>query len=1086
MNTPRGRLVAACLFLLTPALFGQKLDMSKLEALTPRNIGPAGMSGRVTAIDVHHDNQDIIYAGTASGGLWRSKSGGIHWEPIFDDQPVHSIGAVAVDQNNPDVIWVGTGEGNPRNSANSGDGIYKSIDGGKTWTHLGLKNSRNIHRLILHPSNPLVAYAGVQGPAWGESEERGVYKTTDGGKTWKRMLYFNQNTGVGDMVMDPTNPNKLLVGMWEFRRWPWFFKSGGPNSGIYVTHDGGETWARRTAADGLPKGELGRIGLAIARSKPDVIYALVESKKNALYRSNDGGFTWTKTADRNIGNRPFYYCEIYVDPENENRVYNIFSVVTVSQDGGKTFANLMEWAEVHPDHHAFYIHPKNANLIIDGNDGGLAISRDRGDTWRFVENLPLAQFYHIAVDDAMPYNVYGGMQDNGSWRGPAYVWRAGGIRNSYWEEVAFGDGFDTQVDRSNPRFGYAMSQGGNLRRWDLMTGNSKNIKPTHPDDAPLRFNWNAGLGIDPHDDKTIYYGSQHVHKSTDRGDTWTVISPDLTTNDPEKQKQLESGGLSYDTTQAENYTTIIAIEPSPLKKDVLWVGTDDGNVQLTKDGGASWENVAPKITGLPEGSWICQIRASAHEEGGAFVIADNHRYNDWTPYVFYTSDYGQTWMSMVQPDQVYGYALSLAQDPVEPNLIFLGGEFGLYITIDGGANWTKWHKGMPTASVMDMVIHPREHDLVMGTFGRSAWILDDIRPLRAMAQKGADTLTAQLELFPIPDMVTAPWRQASGTRFAADAMYAGDNRPSGMRVTFVSHPKPKKKDAATKEGEDKAEKTEGDKKKKKKRGKKAKKQEASEETVVSQATPLLPGTKMAPKTHKITVEVLQGDTVIRSEKIDAKPGLNRITYTPSHVGVRNPSRPAPRRPDARQPFGRPLMPGTYTLRLSHGDDVQVEQPFNVVMDPNIEISDADIQQREALMLRVEAVTREATEMMDAMRNAQAAVKRIGDRIKGDDDMKDLQKQSKDMGKQIQEMMELVNQKQVQGIRRDPNVFSSKLRIPRGYLFWMGPVTETEERVVKQLEAQWPPIKEKMEGFVNGDWKTYREAVEAANLSMFDD
>ncbi|MFB3098545.1 MAG: WD40/YVTN/BNR-like repeat-containing protein, partial [Acidimicrobiia bacterium] len=668
----------------------------------------------------------------------------IDFEPIFDDQPVTSIGAVVIDQSNPDVIWVGSGEGNPRNSQASGNGLYKSLDGGHTWTHLGLDDSRNIHRILIHPGDPNTVYVGAQGPAWGETEERGVFKTTDGGQTWDKILYLNERTGIGDLVMDPDNPDKLIATMWEFRRWPWFFKSGGEGSGLYVTFDGGENWEKRTDKDGLPKGELGRIGLAIAPSNPDVVYAVIESKKSAFYRSDDGGFTFKKTkGEGNFGNRPFYYFDIYVDPVNENRVYSIHSRVTYSEDGGETWKSLIG-REVHPDHHAWWIHPDNPNLIYEGNDGGMAISRDRGETWRFVENLPLAQFYHIRVDMETPYRVCGGLQDNGSWCGPSQVWRSGGIRNAYWEEVAFGDGFDVMIHPDDPNTGYAMSQGGNVRRFDLVTGYQKNIKPIHPDGTPLRFNWNAGIAQDPFDANTIYYGSQFLHKSTDQGDSWTIISPDLTTNDPEKQKQLETGGLTYDNSGAENFTTIIAIDPSPLDRNVLWVGTDDGNVQVTRDGGQHWENVVGNIDGVPEGTWVPHFKASKHDAGEAFVVFDDHRRNNWEPYVYRTRDFGQSWERLADSDDVWGYALAIEQDPVASNLLFLGTEFGLYISIDDGATWTQFTNGFPTASTMDLVVHPRDHDLVIGTFGRAIYILDDIRPLRALAQQGVDLLNAPL------------------------------------------------------------------------------------------------------------------------------------------------------------------------------------------------------------------------------------------------------------------------------------------------------------------------------------------------------
>ncbi len=536
--------------------FSQQFDTEKFKNIKTRAIGPAGMSGRVTSVDVVNDNRDIIYVGTASGGLWKSESGGIDWSPIFDDQAVASIGAVAIQQSNPDVIWVGTGEGNPRNSLTGGYGLYKSLDAGKTWSLVGLEKTRNIHKIIIDKDNPNNVYVGAIGSPWGEHPERGVFKTTDGGKTWEKTLFVNSKTGCADLVVDPKNPNKIIAAMWEHRRKPWTFNSGGEGSGIYITYDGAENWKKLTDENGLPKGNLGRIGLAIAPSNPKIVYALVEAKKNALYKSEDGGENWKMVNDKSsgrgpdgIGNRPFYYSDVYVDPINENRVYSVFTYVNVSEDGGKSFKQLMPAYNtsegVHPDHHAWWIHPEDPGFMIDGNDGGLNITHDRGKTWRFVENLPVAQFYHISVDMEFPYNVYGGMQDNGSWIGPAYVLKAQGIRNSYWQELMFGDGFDVIPDPKDSRYGYSMSQQGYVGRYDRKTGRTKMIRPTHPNaDIKLRFNWNSAIAMNPKDNETIYFGSQFVHKSTNKGYTWKIISPDLTTNNKDKQKQHESGGIT--------------------------------------------------------------------------------------------------------------------------------------------------------------------------------------------------------------------------------------------------------------------------------------------------------------------------------------------------------------------------------------------------------------------------------------------------------------------------------------------------------------------------------------------------------------
>ena len=789
------------LFLSFSSLFaiGQEFTMDLLKDIEPRNIGPGGMSGRVTAIDVVTSDPNIIYAGTASGGLWKSTSGGIKWNPVFDNQVTASIGAVAVQQSNPSIVWAGTGEGNPRNSLNGGYGIFKSLDGGRTWTSMGLEKTRHIHRVLIDPTNPDIVYVAAIGSPWGEHPERGVYKTVDGGQTWNKILFANNRTGAADLVMDPTNPNKLVAAMWEHKRDPWFFKSGGEGSGLHITFDGGKTWTKKTDKDGLPKGELGRIGLAIAKNKPNIIYALVEAKKNALYKSTDGGFKWQKVNDKNdIGNRPFYYSDIRVDPENENRLYSVFTYVNVSEDGGNNFSQLMPAYGVangvHPDHHAWWIHPEDGDFMIDGNDGGLNITRDGGKTWRFIGNLPVAQFYHINVDNEYPYNVYGGMQDNGSWRGPAYVWKDQGIRNSYWQEISFGDGFDVVPDKDNSRYGWSMSQQGFVSRYDWITGNNYTVRPTHPDPkVELRFNWNAAINIDPFDNNTIYFGSQFVHKSTDKGNTWMVISTDLTTNDPEKLKQDESGGLTMDATGAENHCTVLVIEPSPLEKDMLWVGTDDGKVHITKDGGKNWTDISSNIKELPKGSWIVQIKASNKNKGEALLVANDYRRFNYAPYAFRTTDYGKSWKRIVNDNDVKSYALSIVEDPVEKNLMFLGTDDGLYISLNAGQNWQKWTKGFPTVSVKDLVIHPREHDLVIGTFGRAAWVLDDIRPLRALA-KNQTVLSQKVKLFDPPIAYQAAYQQPTGSRFGADAMYNGENKDYGAIMTYYLTVEEKKKE----------------------------------------------------------------------------------------------------------------------------------------------------------------------------------------------------------------------------------------------------------------------------------------------------
>lgn len=1077
----------ALVWLLAGLSFAQQLDLERLNGIEARAIGPAGMSGRVTSIDVIRDRPNVIYIGTASGGLWMSDNGGTSWDPLFDDQPCASIGALAINQNNPSIIWAGTGEGNPRNSQTSGCGIFKSLDGGKTWQNMGLEGTRNIHRVILHPTDENTAWVGAQGSAWGDSEDRGVFKTTDGGKTWKKVLYVDKNVGVADLIADPTNPNKLICAMWEFRRQPWFFTSGGAKSGLHISHDGGETWTQRTAEDGLPKGDLGRMGLAIAPSMPNRMYALIEAKKNALYRSDDGGIKWKKVSDKNIGNRPFYYADIFVDPQNENRIYNLHSIVTVSEDAGKTFSTLIPWNKVHPDHHAWYVHPDNPNYLINGNDGGMAISHDRGKSWRFVENLPLAQFYHINVDNEQPYNLYGGMQDNGSWRGPSRLLRRGGIRNDAWTEVGFGDGFDVIPDAEDTRYGYGLWQGGNLYRYDRKTGSNQNIKPGQTDDTPLRFNWDAAIAQDPHMKSGLYLGSQFLMKSDDHGKTWRRLSPDLTTNDPERQKQLVSGGLTYDVTQAENFTTITAIAPSTLDKGTIWVGTDDGNVQLTTDGGENWTNVVDNIKGLAKGTWVKQLRASTYDAKTAFVVLEDHRRDNWAPYVYRTNDLGKTWTSLATAKDVEGYVLSIIQDPKEPKLFFLGTEFGLYVSIDEAKTWTKWTKGYPTVSTMDLAIQERDGDLAVGTFGRSAYVLDDIGFLRQLAAQGTSLLDEKVKVLPIRTGIDYAFAQALGTRFAADGIFAGENHPAVMTFDFVYNPIPKKE----KEGDEKAEGKEskkGEDKAKKKKKKKGKKKKGAKEDTPEKVVEK----KKKPKGEKLKVEILNSsDAVIRTFKVEAKPGLNRASWNFRQKGMRWITQERPKKKDAPEPSRGGVLPGTYKVRIHNGEQSDT-MTFEFKGDPRLNaLSDAQIAERAENIEAYEAIHGRVLEACDKLRDAQAAIKFVKKGLKHkkeDEAVKDFFKESDELSKEIDTLLDnFYNKSEKKGIYRDPNKVDSVLGSAMG---WTMSTTSAPNANVKsyleRAEKRASEEVEKVDTFLNESWKAYKEKAKSMPLSFFGD
>ncbi len=950
--------------LLVSSVAHAQVDMDLFKGMNMRHIGPATMSGRVTTIDAVVSDPKIIYIGTASGGLWKSESGGITWDPIFDKQPLQSIGAIKIDQNNPDVIWAGTGEGNPRNSQTSGGGIYKSLDAGKTWECMGLKETKTIHRIIIHRDEPNTVFVAALGSPWGPNKERGVFKTTDGGRTWKNVLFNNDETGCADLVVDPSNPNKLFAAMWEFGRKPWTFNSGGDGSGLYVSHDGGETWKKRTDKDGLPEGKLGRIGLAVAASDPNIVYALVESKEVALYKSFDGGVKWKKIGTENVGNRPFYYADIFVNPQDAKEVWSLWSMVSRSDDGGKSFDIVIPYSGVHPDHHAFWIHPTDPSLMMDGNDGGFNISRDGGNTWEYITNLPLGQFYHINHDMEIPYNVYGGMQDNGSWQGPGYSWKGGGIRNEDWKEISFGDGFDVVPYKGEGNVAFSMWQGGNLMETDINTGDSRYIRPLHPEGEKLRFNWNAAIAQDPYDENGLYFGSQYVHYSSNCGDSWKIISPDLTTNDSLKQKQAESGGLTKDVTDAENHTTILCIAPSTLNKDVIWVGTDDGNIQLSKNGGESWTNVAKNIKGMPAKSWVPQIELSAHKAGEAFVVVNNYRQNDWKPYVYHTTDYGVKWVRIADENKVSGHALCIVQDPVSPDLVFLGTENGLYVSFDHGKSWNAWKHDYPSVSTIDMKIHPREGDLIIGTFGRAAYILDDITPLREMAEKSYDVKDT-LRIFPVADAYLAEHRRPDGVRFPADHHWSGENRSSNARLSY--HCVLNK----NKEGD-------GDEK-----------------------------SKAMPEKIRVYAMTLSGDTLRKFSTTPDSTGVNRVTWNLSTDGVQFPSRKE-RKETEDGPWGGPkVAPGTYKLVMEWGDHKDSTQVI-VHADPRLGHDETAHAAKNEVYERYKKLVKRADDGFEWTKSALKTMKRVDARFELVEDslLKDLKTVADSIAKEINAIQEL--------------------------------------------------------------------------------
>ena len=745
--------------------------------MNARHIGPALMSGRITDLEAHPTNNRVIYAGTAGGGVWKSGNGGATFAPIFDDH-CQSIGVVAVDPKQPDqVIWVGTGETWTRNSTSVGDGLYKSVDGGLNWDKIGFEHSDRIASIEINPKNTNEVYVGVLGALWGDSEERGVYKTTDGGKTWKQVLHVNKTTGCADLIMDPSNPNTLYASFWEFRRTAWSFNSGGANSALYKSTDGGATWNK--IHNGFPAGKLGRIGVAVAPSNPDRLYAVLETEKakdKGLYRSDDGGKSWKHTnGDFGLVVRPFYFSRLVVDPKNPDVVAKAGLSGSISRDAGETFKS---FGNMHSDIHDFLFDINDSDRMYAATDGGVYRSWNGGNTMEIVENMPVSQFYHIALDDATPYNIYGGLQDNGSWYGPSSA--SGGIRGRNWESVGYGDGFRV-LKHATKNIVYSEMQGAeNVWRYDIDKKITKTIQPlptkTHND---LRYNWNAPITLSPSTPDRIYIGSQYLHVSDNMGDTWKIISPDLTTNNKEKLNQDKSGGLSTDNSGAENHCTIFTIAESPKDKNVIWVGTDDGNVQITKDGGKSWTNVTPNITGLPANTWCYHIEASVFGPGIAYAVFDGHTKNDKKAYAYKTTDFGKTWTSIIT-DDVYGFTRSIQEDFINPNLLFLGTEFGLYVTINGGKNWSKFENNMPATAVHHIEMHPRTNDIVMGTHGRGIIILDDVSPLRELSQ---EVLSKNVHFF---NAKSTEMHEQSGFAgsFGGETQFVGRNPSRSAKIIY--------------------------------------------------------------------------------------------------------------------------------------------------------------------------------------------------------------------------------------------------------------------------------------------------------------
>ena len=877
-----------------------KVDSETISGLGARNIGSAAMSGRIAAVAAVQEGPRLtVYVGAASGGVWKSVNGGTTFKPVFDKQPVQSIGAITIDPKNPKVIWVGTGEAWTRNSVSIGDGIYKSVDGGDNWVNVGLPESERIAKILVDPTESNTVYACVPGKLWSDSDQRGLYKTTDGGKAWVKVLKgANASTGCSLASLDPQNPKTIYAGMWDFRRQGWTFRSGGngpdapSGSGLFKSTDGGASWTEldANAAKGLPAKPWGRVAVTVAPSKPNVVYAFIEAAvpKNGLYRSDDGGKTW-EARDRSqlMIWRPFYFANLIVDPKNENRLYKPDLSLIVSTDGGASFSNIGGGA--HGDFHDVWIDPANTDHLITGDDGGLWYSYDAGNKWWKAENLPVSQFYHVSVDLDRPYHVYGGLQDNSSWVGESEY--PGGITNSRWENMYGGDGFWMFVDPADPDYIYAEYQGGEIGRVNRRTHETRNVKPLpRYREGKLRYNWNTPIHVSATRKGTIYIGAQFLFRSRDFGQTWDRISPDLTTNDPAKQQQEQSGGVTVDNSSAETHTTIYAIAESPKNPNVVWVGTDDGNLQLTRDGGKTWTNVARGIKGLPPQAWVSSIDAGHFDEGSVYATFDLHMFGDPRPYAYRSGDYGKTWSALVAPDgPVRGYAHVIKEDLANPDLLFLGTELGLWVSLDDGNQWAHYKGGdLPAVAVRDLAIHPRDHDLVIATHGRGIWIVDDITPLRALTPATLASNAVFLKARPIVQRIPAQGGWANG-----DAAFVGPNPPGDAVITYYQ----KKRHIF------------GD----------------------------------------LTIEVLdQTGRQVGTVPSSKRRGLNRVTWA---MRLPPPTVPSAASVAFGAAFGPRLLPGTYTVKMSKDKDTYTT-PLVLLPDPRAKHTPAERQAQFDLAMKL--------------------------------------------------------------------------------------------------------------------------------------
>ena len=920
-----------------------KLDETFLKNLQFRSIGPAIMGGRIDDIAVVESNPSIYYVGAATGGVWKTVNNGTTFEPIFDTQSNTSIGDIAIAPSDPNIIWVGTGEANNRQSSSWGDGIYRSLDGGKTWTNMGLRDTKHIGRVVVDSRDPNIVYVAALGHLWGPNKERGVFKTTDGGKTWSNVLFVNEDTGVIDLAIDPQSPMTLYAAAYQRRRTPWGFNGGGPGSAIYRTVDGGANWTKLTK--GLPEGTTGRIGLDVYRGNPNTVYALVENAKGGVFRSDDRGDNWRKVSE--LDSRPMYYSQIRIDPNNDQRVWQLAANMYNSEDGGKTWvSNIVQ--RIHGDFHALWIDPANSNHVLAGSDGGLHASYDRGRTWDFINTIPLGQFYEVSMDNQKPFWVYGGLQDNGSWSGPSGTLNQEGITNDDWYRTGGGDGFYSVVDPTDPTVVYVESQNGSMSRLEMKTGERKSIKPeSRPGEKRYRFDWNSPIVISPFNNQTIYFEGNRVFKSTDRGNTWTW-SDDLT-KDQDREKLPIMGALPDKNMLSrhdgqETFGQIVTFAESPIKEGLLYAGTDDGNLQISRDGNRTWKNITANIPGVPKNTYVSRIVPSRYAEGTAYLTLDGHRADDYSTYVFVTNDFGQSWKSIKSNLPAGVTARVIREHPRNQNLLFLGTEFGAYVSFDRGARWTRLQGNLPMVRVDDIQIHPRDNAMVLATHGRSIWVLDDLSPL----ERAADSvLASDIHLF---DVALATHFRLYGRKGnIGHKWFTAPNPPYGAVINYYLKDKPK-------------------------------------------------------DDVKITITNSAG-TVVRELKGPKEAGLSRVVWD---LRLNSPAPPPEGAGEGGgggffgQSRGPRVQPGTYTIKIVAGDKT-ANGTVAVQEDPRIQIVEADRGKLNDAIARVYALQKSADAARKTMRSLNTQITALQTSLK---DNPEVSKQTNDS---IQKLADQLNQ-----------------------------------------------------------------------------